>query len=341
MKQQKKTDQKKKNEPKIEIFSEPFEIDFKSHNGMESLIANPQPPAPPSRSLPMKTGDLSASRNTSKIAKRINSPIEPEHAKELPVQIMVQSPQDVHNNYTVIDGDNHEDNDEYESFLEDYEGEEEDEDKPSISDKQTTIFNARGSTKEFITSTKSPEISTVTQQLTTTTTSTTSKPVAVQVIPSSDRRSISEGQVKKETGKETKATKEEPQQEKIKKKESPSLDKIAERVFERFKNHEEIPSYEDLWYDDNGEVLFSQEANLGRNVKRQVDNTKDGRPCPREGTTPAKDELQKMREVTDTIDRFRVMLELAQQVEYYLSKRLLAGMNALTAIYEEEPKTRR
>lgn len=125
---------------------------------------------------------------------------------------------------------------------------------------------------------------------------------------------------------------------KAKKKEIPSLDRIAEKVFERYKNHEDIPSYEDLWYDDNGGMLYSKEEDtLGKNVKRQVDNNKIMPPVSQDKKDAAKEELERLHEVTDVIDRFRGMLDIAQQVDYYLTKRLQSGINALAAMYADSP----
>lgn len=121
---------------------------------------------------------------------------------------------------------------------------------------------------------------------------------------------------------------------------TPSLDRIVEKVFERYQDHDEIPSYEDMWYDDNGEMLWSQEdyANA-KNVKRQVEgNNNVVKPVPLTGRkNMAKEEMQRLHQLTDLIDRFRNMLDIAQQVDYYLTKRLQSGINALAAMYGDSP----
>lgn len=116
----------------------------------------------------------------------------------------------------------------------------------------------------------------------------------------------------------------------------PSLDKIVAKVVEEFQSREEIDSEEYLWYDDNGDLLWSQEANLGKNVKREVGD-KQVRPARQSPADPAKEEMLRLRELTDFIDRFRSMLDVAQQVDYYLTKRLQAGINAVAAMYSDGP----
>lgn len=315
-----------------EIFREPVEIDFRSHNGMESLIANPQPPAPGMKGKTAVQLTVSQSVGTS----LTDSDIEREYIKGLPVRIMVQSPQDDHSKYRIVDEQQEgEEVEDYEddAFVDDAVAEASRETTKG-SDKQSALsapnvdpdsgdnfessWENRGTLREATTTTtRRPEISTTTQLLTTTTMVATTTPPERQVTKPKKVK-----QVRKE-----------------KRKDGPSLDKIAERVFERYKNHEEIPSYEDMWYDDNGEKLWSQE-NTAKNVKRQVDHSGIVRPVPRQRVGSQQDDLQKINDVTETIDRFRVMLDLAQQVEFYLTKRLQAGINALSAIYEDQPARR-
>lgn len=294
------------------LFKEPVDIQFQPEKGIESLIANPRPPLP----LPVEATSTFDRRAKKTSTKSIEHQIEPQFMEEeLPMRIMVQS-SDSPNNYTVTDY-----YDEDESWTD--KGVEKQEVTPNISLNRADKSVGYESARENRGAQQGPEISTMTQLL-------KSTPSSIEMTtpaPNERREATKKAQVK-EPRKVTKQTKG--------RKKTPSLDRIAERVFERYKNHEDIPSYEDLWYDDNGEMLWSQEESpAAKNVKRQVDNGKVGQPVDKKDA--AKEELERIHEATDVIDRFRGMLDIAQQVDYYLTKRLQTGINALAAMYADSP----
>lgn len=287
------------------LFKEPAEGDFKPIQGIESLISNPQPAV----LTPLGIATTTPAPPTP-LTQLFRSPFD-----QPPVPTVVDSSEDDPDEYSLFDDDDHID----ESIIA-AAPEYQQKSKVSVSPRDNVEGESkeyRGTpTKENMVTTEAPEISTIPQLIVT-------SPRAAA--PTQNFHSKTLGGILKGSKKvkETQA--------------SPSLDKIAERIFQKFKNHEDIPSYEDMWYDDNGDLLLSREETLGKNVKRQVDYSKIVRPVPLPSSLPPKNDLEALHQVTDTIDKFRVMLDLAQQVEYYISKRLLAGVNALSAFYEEEP----
>lgn len=302
---------KKPPTPKIikNIFKEPVAVDFDSHSGMESLIANPQP-----------SGGVSDEVGST-IALGKNLPVELDvPLKKIGSQDTLKPTKAVKEDLPRKATPNKEEEDDEDMFdiekllsdlHEELGGTSEEEEKEDH--KETP----RGLVTTTAAPPPSPEPVTTAQYVLTTTSPRPTLPTVMTQV----------GTPKK---KEKKKKPKQPTKETM---DLPSLDRIAEKVFERYKNHDDIPSYEDLWYDDRGDLLLSQEHAdpVGRNVKRQVEN---GNPDPTAVIKP-KDEIDRLHEITDTLDRFRMMLDLAQQVEFYLTKRLQAGINALSAIYSD------
>lgn len=305
------------------LFKDHPTIEFQPDTGIESLVANPRP---------LPADELVATVDNGPQRPALVDQLQISHktiAKELPVRVMVQS-SDSANKYTITDGDYGVNDDSWNEGAAAIESDTQldmqavTEATPNIvdnaSDKGTDKEDSpRTRPKERHAAGDDSEISHNTQPSTIT---------VSQMDISTPTTTITRPNKRTGTRRATKA----------KKKEIPSLDRIAEKVFERYKNHEDIPSYEDLWYDDNGGMLLSQESdNTGKNVKRQVDNNKVVGPVSQDKQDKAKEELERLHEVTDVIDRFRGMLDIAQQVDYYLTKRLQSGINALAAMYADSP----
>lgn len=285
------------------LFKEPLSTHFQNDNALESLIAGPRPL--------IQSNETDQQNSTS--SQSIVTDIEPQLIKDLPVQIMVQS-SDVHNNYTVT----HVVEDEDESG-----GEIETTSVSTIVSTPDNDDKNRSETgtvaTESSSTTEATTISPTTTEWSTTTVTTTTELVPTTIVISSTTEQT--GRIKKES------------------KNSPSLDKIVERVFKKYENNEDIPSYEEVWYDDNGELLWSQEDYLGKNVKRQVNDKPVVRPVPLTKSDSVGEEMLRLNQMTDVIDRFRSMLDIAQQVDYYLTKRLQSGINALAVMYGDSPPT--
>lgn len=348
--------------PLQSIFNEPLQVDYQSHNGLESLISNPQPPQP---DLAVEKKKKSKAPSSKVIINEEYEHFEPQYVEELPVQIMVQSPNEP-NNYQVISAaeDDSRFKMEYphkqiltettsipQMFIGNAPDNDYDHDltvdDDAVADDQ--LPEKRSAVVEETITTQQPppppppETVTITQPKRRTTTSTSTTPRTRSQVTSPKPKPLSPP-TKKARAQEMVTKKTKPMKSE-KRKNAPSLDKIAEKVFQKYKNHEEISSYEeDIWYDDDGDMLWSQEDTVGRNVKRQAPTPKIVQPVPRDGEEKVpepKTELEKLKEITETIERFRSMLDIAQQVEYYLTKRLQAGVNALAAIYGDAPFERR
>lgn len=289
------------------LFKEPLPIHFQTDNGLESLIAGSRPLI-----------QLTDQETSTSAPQSIIGDIEPQLIKDLPVQIMVQS-SDVHNNYTVTDVVDDESSGDEQQTVKGIETTSESiivntpDNAPEIDEKP----RLETWTDEIISTTETVKISPTTEWSTSTTTTTAAGSVPTTLVISTTTEGT--GRVKKD-GKDT-----------------PSLDKIVERVFKKYQSREDIPSYEEVWYDDNGELLWSQEDYLGKNVKRQVSDKPVVRPVPLTKSDAAAEEMLRLNQMTDVIDRFRTMLDIAQQVDYYLLKRFQSAVNAMAVMYGDSP----
>lgn len=284
-------------------------------NGIESLIADPRPQS--WTKLDANKDELTEDRKSND-----HRDIERQLIGDLPVQIMVQS-SDVHNNYTV-DDHNYESSEE--AIVEAVASPATETEAPAINksdDKEMHSSLELISPQEISTTIRDSFLSTTNREITIPTTTPTTL-----AIESTSAQTVTESSTVKKLMEDNKARK-------------PSLDKIAESLVERYFNNneeEDVASYEDLWYDDNGDLLWSAEEELGnngKNVKRQVNQNNVVRPVPLNQPDPTRQEVERLRNVTDVIDRFRSMLDIAQQVDSYLTKRLQVGINALAAMYNE------
>lgn len=289
------------------LFNQPAEGESKPIRGIESLIANPEP----ALLTPVTLATTTPAPPSLPLTQLFREPVPTE----------VESSEDDPVDYSSLFADDDHIDESFIAAAPEYQQEPKRQ-TPTVSSSPRDYIEGEPKehsgtlTKENIVTTEPPEISTNPQLIGT-------SPIAATPSQGAYSKTLSDILKGNRKIKETK--------------DNPSLDKIAERIFEKFKNHDDIPSYEDMWYDDNGDLLLSREETLGKNVKRQVDYSNIVRPVPLPSGLPPKNDIEALHQVTDTIDKFRVMLDLAQQVEYYISKRLIAGVNALSAFYEDEP----